>query len=230
MIIVDMVSKSILCMPIALLGLLCVLMSISCTAVEADLLRVPRHQPINTAQSTNQQHLPSSNQDQCVPFTHTYCSTFGYNYTVSPNPWARGLTIEGVQREIGDFNGLLNSGCSSVLGIFLCFTYFPLCYGNGQVILPCKEVCDEVHNSRCNDLVLNSVGQWASHLQCTNFRSKSEVQNGNCALGNLDTIGGTEDATTATAQPPVTTEGVKEATTTEKKKTETNNNCEGNLV
>ena len=223
-----MASKSILCVSVSLLGLS--LLSISTVVVEADLLRVRRHQPINTAQSTSQ-HLPPTDQDQCVPFHHPYCSRFGYNHTVSPNPWARDLTLEQVEEEINDFNGLLNSNCSNVLGTFLCFTYFPLCYGNRQVILPCKEVCDEVHTSRCNDLVLNSAGEWGPHLQCTNFRSKSEIQNGNCADGGQDMTGGKEDATMTTAQPPVTTERVKEVdlTTTEIKESETDN-CEGIIL
>ena len=218
-----MASKSILSVSVTLLGLS--LLSIN-TVVEADLLRVRRHQPINTTQSTNQHPLPPTDQDQCVPFHHSYCSRFGYNYTVSPNPWARGLTLEQVETEIYHFNGLLNSNCSNVLGTFLCFTYFPLCYGNRQVILPCKEVCDEVHTSRCNDIVLNSVGQWGSHLQCTNFQSKSEIQNGNCADGGLFINGGKEDVITTTAQPPVMTEGVKEVTSTDIKESETDI-CEG---
>jgi hypothetical protein len=216
-----MATKSILCVSVSLLVGLISLFSISCTVVEADLLRVRRD--LNTAQSTNQQQpLSLTDQDQCVPFHHPYCSRFAYNSTVSPNPWARGLTQEEAEGEINDFNSLLNSNCSSVLGTFLCFTYFPLCYHNGHdsvVILPCKEVCDEVHNSRCNDLVLNSVGKWGTHLQCTNFQSKLE-SGVNCADGGLDI------ATTTTAQPPVTTEAVKEITTTEKK----TDNCEGIIL
>ena len=220
---IGMASKLVfICVSVTLLGLS--LLSIS-TVVGADLhLRIPRHQPINTAESggnTNQQLLSVTNQ-QCVPFHHPYCSRFGYNYTVSPNQWARGQTLEQVGREFNDFYSLLNTNCSNVLDTFLCFTYFPLCYGNGQVILPCKEVCDEVHTSRCNDLVLNSVGKWAQHLQCSNFQLKSEVQNGNCADGGQGMTG--EDVITTTVSPPVTTKAVKEITTTESK---TDNNCEG---
>lgn len=215
-----MASKSILCASVTLLGLS--LLGISC---EADLLRVRR----NTAQSTNQQSLPPTDQGQCVPFHHPYCSRFGYNYTVSPNPWARGLALEQLESEIDDFNGLLDSNCSSVLGTFLCFTYFPLCYGNRQVVLPCKEVCNEVHSSRCNDIVLNSVGQWATHLQCANFRLKSDTMNGNCADGGQDKSGGKEDVATTMALPPVTTEGPKEVITTTEKKSEVDN-CEGTCL
>lgn len=220
MIITDttMASKLIFCASVFLLGLS--LLSISCTVVEADLLRVRRNQP---AQSTNQQQpISPTNQDQCVPFHHHYCSKFAYNSTVSPNPWARGLSLEQAEGEINHFNSLLESNCSSVLGTFLCFTYFPLCYHNGHegpaVVLPCKEVCQEVHNSRCNDLVLNSVGEWGPHLQCNKFQSKSEHGPGvNCADGGQD------DVTPTTAQPPVTTVAVNEVTTTEKEM------CEGML-
>lgn len=221
MIITDttMASKLILCVSVFLLGLS--LLSISCTVVEADLLRVRRDRP---AQSINQQQpLSPTDQDQCVPFHHHYCSKFAYNSTVSPNPWARGLTLEQAEGEINDFNSLLQSNCSSVLHTFLCFTYFPLCYHKGYepaVVLPCKEVCEEVHNSRCNDIVLNSVGEWGPHLQCTNFQSKLEH-------GVTCADGGQDDVTTAIVQPPATTEAVNEVTTTKK---ETIDKCEGTYI
>ena len=221
-----MASKSNLCVSITLLCLF----SVNLVVVGADLHRERRNLPTNSAESevnSNQRPLSLSNQEQCVSFHHHYCSRFGYNSTISPNPWARGLTLEQATGEFDDFDSLLRNNCSDKLGIFLCFTYFPLCYElslfNRQVILPCKETCDEVHASRCNDLVLNSVGQWGPHLQCSNFQSKTEIHNGNCADGGQDMTG---DVTTTTMKPTVTTEGVKEVTTTEKEESEIEN-CEG---
>lgn len=131
---------------------------------------------------------PIDEQEQCVPFHHHYCSKFGYSQTISPNPWARDLTLEQATNEFSDFNDLLRRNCSDKLGTFLCFTYFPLCYkqpsaGERRLILPCKETCEAVHNSECNDLVMGSVGEWGKHLQCSNFHTKTETENGNCADG-----------------------------------------------
>ena len=139
----------------------------------------------------HQRPPPTNEQKQCVPFYHHYCSKFGYNLTISPNPWARDLTLEQAIREFSDFADLLRRNCSEKLGTFLCFTYFPLCYkqplaGTRKLVLPCKETCEAVHNSECNDLVLGSVGEWGKHLQCTNFHTKAETENGNCADGQQE--------------------------------------------
>lgn len=170
----------------------------------------------------HQRPLPTNEQEQCVPFHHYYCSKFGYNQTISPNPWARDLTLEQAIHEFGDFADLLRRNCSEKLGTFLCFTYFPLCYkqplaGVRKLVLPCRETCDIVHNSECNDLVLGSVGEWGKHLQCANFHTKAETENGNCADGQQEewtdtTIegkgkdGDKKDTITSTAPSPVNQE------------------------
>lgn len=145
-----------------------------------------------TTESLQQRPPPSVEQDHCVPFEHHYCSRFGYNYTISPNPWARDLTLEQAGLEFDDFSRLFDSNCSNKLGTFLCFTYFPLCYEHStggeqrQLVLPCKETCEAVHSSKCNDLILDSVGAWGNHLQCSNFHTKQETENGNCADGQQE--------------------------------------------
>ena len=170
------------------------------------LLIVSRAESIGA--NVNQRHRPLSENQQCVHFEHHYCNKFGYNSTIALNPWARELSLEQAKTEFEDFNNLLQNNCSSKLGVFLCFTYFPLCYekplGPGQVIVPpCKEICDEVHASGCSAHVIRSIKQWPQHLQCSNFQSKSEAQNGNCAAGGQDD------------------------TSEREKETETNTGCEG---
>ena len=160
---------------------------------------------------------PKNSQNQCVLFHHPYCSRFGYNHTISPNPWARNLTLENAEKEFNDFNDLLANNCSDQLGMFLCFTYFPLCYEvpqNGRkIVLPCKETCEYVHNSTCNNIILRTVGQWGNHLQCANFRTKKETENGNCAGGHEEGDNdGNKQGLTTTAAPNVTTDGIIDKT------------------
>ena len=166
----------------------------------------------------------------CVHFEHHYCNKFGYNSTIALNPWVRDLSLEQAIIEFEDFNSLLLYNCSNKLGIFLCLTYFPLCFdetlGPRQVIPPCKEICDEVHASLCYDIVVYAAGRWPQHLRCSNFQSKSESQNWSCVSSNQDTTGEKENATT-TVCPPTTTKGVDKVTSTKKNETETNTGCEG---
>ena len=185
---------------------------------------IPSQEPTTTQApvDVNQRPLKPITQDQCVSFHSHYCSKFGYNRTVSPNPWARDLTMEQALQEFNDFNNLLRSNCSDKLATLLCFTYFPLCYelpngGSPQIVLPCRETCDQVHESGCNDLVMRTVGQWGEHLQCSNFRTKLETENGNCAAGeNKGDKTTTEDGdggeTFTPMVPPSTTEAIKAST------------------
>ena len=138
------------CIMLSILTLLGLIISISAVVVAGEHsqhVRVPRRDleaVTTTTSAASNQRLPLlSSQGKCVPFHHHYCSNFGYNYTISPNPWARGLSLEQAASEFGDFNNLMRRNCSDKLGTLLCFTYFPLCYekspGNMRLILPCKE-------------------------------------------------------------------------------------------
>ena len=111
---------------------------------------------------------------QCVNFTHSYCSKFNYSTAVFPNP--RGHeTIEEATQEFADFFALLNTDCDAKLGTLLCFIYFPVCNRDNfdpkkdlvDGFYPCRELCQQVHNSRCTVHVINSPAKsWAPHLQC----------------------------------------------------------------
>lgn len=131
---------------------------------------------------------------ECTRFEHTYCnSQFGYEYGLFPNH--KGQTAEQAATELNHFAQLFNSGCSDKIGVFLCFTYFPLCIpnmdgmqSNGgaqlQEVLPCKETCEEVHKSECTEYVLNATSGegWAEHLSCNQAIFKPEASK-QCATG-----------------------------------------------
>lgn len=111
---------------------------------------------------------------ECVDFSHSYCNRFNYSTAIFPNP--RGHeTPEEAASEFSDFYGLLNNNaCHPKLGTLLCFIYFPLCnkanYNSEDPLVdgffPCQELCEEVHASVCNDIILRNVGSWAPHLRC----------------------------------------------------------------
>ena len=131
---------------------------------------------------------------ECTRFEHTYCnSQFGYEYSLLPNH--KGQTAEQAAAELNHFAQLFNSGCSDKIGVFLCFTYFPLCIPNMdgvqlnggaqlQEVLPCKETCEEVHKSDCTEYVLNATSGkgWAEHLSCDQAIFKPESSK-HCASG-----------------------------------------------
>ena len=117
----------------------------------------------------------SSHRPECVEFTHYYCNRFNYTTAFFPNPRGH-LTYEDAAKEFNDFIPLLNNNCHPKLGTLLCFLYFPVCssivqYDQNRALVelgffPCKELCEEVHNSSCTDLIVQHLGFWVSHLQC----------------------------------------------------------------
>ena len=123
-----------------------------------------------------------ANRDEklCVEFTHPYCSQLNYTHAIFPNP--RGHeSPEEAAIEFADFTRLLETNCHPKLGTLLCFFYFPYCNDvffelNDEEFYPCKEVCEEVHNSTCTSHVTSAVKSWVQHLQCnyTNNRTGEE--------------------------------------------------------
>ena len=113
--------------------------------------------------------IPGGNEEtsQCVNFTNHYCSQFE-NRNTAYFPNLRGhKTVAEADKEFQDFIPLLQSGCHPKLGTLLCFIYFPFCEPSypSLRIYPCKEVCDEVHNSSCTALI-NQYAGWNQQLQC----------------------------------------------------------------
>jgi hypothetical protein len=139
--------------------------------------------------------IEQNTRRECTRFKHTYCSSqFGYQYGLFPNH--KEQTAEEAVAELNDFAQLFNSGCSDKIGVFLCFTYFPLCIPDTdsnssgaqlQEVLPCKETCEEVHKSECTEYVLNATGHhgWAEHLSCDQAIFKPEASE-HCANGEAD--------------------------------------------
>lgn len=136
---------------------------------------------------------------QCTRFNHSYCSNkFHYNNGLFPNH--KGQTAEKAAAELNDFALLFDSGCSDKIAVFLCFTYFPFCtptddsmpsqVGSVQLreVLPCKETCEEVHNSDCTAYVLNATrgSGWPDHLDCKQDIFKPKASN-LCASGEVHT-------------------------------------------
>ena len=148
---------------------------------------------------------------ECTRFEHTYCnSQFEYEYGLFPNH--KGQTAKEAATELNHFSQLFNADpkCSDKIGVFLCFTYFPLCTPNVdgtqlvnsgdaqlQEVLPCKETCEEVHKSECTEYVLNATSGdgWAEHLSCDQaiFKPEASKQCANGESGNDDEEESTND-------------------------------------
>ena len=85
-------------------------------------------------------------------------------------PEATRRCMDEAKSEFNDFIPLLQSGCHEKLGTLLCFIYFPFCDSARPSIriYPCNELCEEVHNSPCTNLINSHGSGWNTALQCNN--------------------------------------------------------------
>lgn len=119
---------------------------------------------------------------QCVAFSNHYCNQFeNRSMAYFPNPRGH-QTPDAAAAEFNDFIPLLKSSCHPKLGTLLCFMYFPLCTSDypDLKIYPCKETCQEVHNSQCTKFLNDNGIEWNNQLQCNKPHFKS---GGLCANG-----------------------------------------------
>lgn len=138
--------------------------------------------------STGTLHIgkPSSTRGECDSFDRPRDPNTGREYckfidkASFPNIRGHETAAEAIS-EFDDFFPLLGSNttgpCHPKLEILLCFIYFPFCTPNYPNIryYPCRETCEEVHESNCTDYVQASGARgWAEHLQCNATRKISE--------------------------------------------------------
>ena len=166
--------------------------------------------------------LPPEPEHSCESYVQPYCHCFNPNdrkHALFPNP--RRQNAAEAQTEFRDFVNITKSNCSNKIGGLLCFFYFPFCSSNiadPEVLLPCREDCEEVRRE-CEDEFVSRGFPWPEHLTCSKdyFQPKSTS---NCIPLGSDPAQGYDacvlentNATTSTTRPTVaTTDPTRETT------------------
>ena len=89
--------------------------------------------------------LPTVDQTaQCENIKPSLCeSILQYNSTVFPNVFGY-ISQDDAMVDIAMYESLLESNCAKELNFLFCASYFPKCDASGNLILPCRHICEEV--------------------------------------------------------------------------------------
>ena len=128
--------------------------------------------PPTVAPTTSSQPINPSGVPGCSYFRFSPWSEQYYDTTYAPNPLSPAYlpTVESALREARlIFPSALASNCSSHIGEFLLYAYFPQCYFSPPntygVVLPCQDFCVAIQS--CCSSVLATYGiQWPEWLSC----------------------------------------------------------------
>ena len=161
--------------------------------------------------------------EHCLTLPANVADYCGYSDIYLPN--ARGhRTVDQAVREFNQFDQLINSNprCSEVLGIYLCFHYFPVSGcphsdSSAYVSLPCKETCKAAKTEECVALarLRKADWKWPSHMNCDLLKSNSSGELCSYAKqGITHTYSSQEFVTTMVANLTTTTVSVASGETT----------------
>lgn len=155
-------------------------------------------------------NIPPEHEKRCYKLPQNIADYCGHDYTVLPN--TRGHeTIHKAQAEFSHFTQLLNSNCSSYLGTFLCFHYFPFssCQENNTVptgqdevqYYPCRETCEEAKTPECTTNLESFGFTWAGHLECSLPEFSKSISTGCNVYGPNTRVFSPTEPTTVTVDP-----------------------------
>jgi len=96
------------------------------------------------------------------------CHGLGYSFVQMPNHLKYETQKEAEER-IKVYTPLVNVDCSPSVQFFLCVLYVPPCVINmDRLILPCREVCEEVKRG-CEPTLKGAGYRWPSIMDCKQF-------------------------------------------------------------
>ena len=96
-----------------------------------------------------------------------------YNLTTYPNILQHQSENE-AEKALLRYLPLISSNCAPELQPFLCSIHAPQCLKDGQVVLPCKSLCERVTNA-CQSSMATLQFEWPAQLSCEDLPTE-----GNC--------------------------------------------------
>lgn len=112
-----------------------------------------------------------TNKEECEPVRMKMCNDLdpaNYIYTSFPN-FMNHSSSEVAEKELSRYTDIIESGCSSVLQMFLCSLYIPICKPRiGKRIPPCRSLCQEAR-SGCEPLLNSAHIRWPHSMSCDHF-------------------------------------------------------------
>lgn len=122
---------------------------------------------VATIASTTARYTPN----RCEQVNVKMCNDLdpaNYVQTSFPN-FMNHSTQEIAQKELLQYTEIIDSGCSSVLKMFLCTLYIPICkVGLGSRIPPCKSLCQSARRG-CEPLLNSAHIRWPHSMNCDQF-------------------------------------------------------------
>ncbi|XP_011298034.1 uncharacterized protein [Fopius arisanus] len=105
----------------------------------------------------------------CLPVIVTFCMNrkVPYNFTVFPN-YMGNFGQRDAQHELENYEAVVDVRCYELAALFLCNVFVPKCGSRGQVVRPCRSLCNEM-TRRCG-FFLNVFGlKMPDYLDCDYF-------------------------------------------------------------
>ena len=109
--------------------------------------------------------------DRCEPIVIPLCEGIQYNQTIMPNLLGH-TKQDAAGLELHQYMPLVKVQCSSILQIFLCSIYVPVCNVLEKPIPPCRSLCLTAR-SGCESLMNKFGFTWPDALDCAKFPAGS---------------------------------------------------------
>lgn len=105
---------------------------------------------------------------KCEWITSAMCTDLGYNKTRMPNMLGHDSQDE-AEKELKQFDPLINYNCATQLKFFLCSAYFPMCTEMVDVMITsCRPLCEFVRK-KCLPVLSEFGISWPPSLNCSKF-------------------------------------------------------------
>lgn len=103
--------------------------------------------------------------NQCVPFNSKVCASLNYTHAYL----RQDIDPDTVEERLEGYRLLIASNCHPSLLEFLCFSYYPFCSPEVNVVVrPCPSLCSDVKD-KCLGLIEAAGFIWPEKLECSSF-------------------------------------------------------------
>ncbi|XP_044580034.1 atrial natriuretic peptide-converting enzyme-like isoform X2 [Cotesia glomerata] len=127
----------------------------------------------------------------CLPVIVTFClfHKVPYNFTVFPN-YMGNFQQRDAQHELESYEAVVDVRCYELAALFLCNVFVPKCGPRGQVVRPCRSLCNEM-TRRCGFFLTVFGLKMPDYLDCDFFPENSDPD---VCVGHREVIEASERA------------------------------------